>query len=119
MQIRDDTTLTWPDKLKCDPNNRLRDKNCRFHRDHGHKISECYDLKQQVEDLIKQRKLQRFFRGRENPPRDPKPNQRSKERLRALPGEIRVTVERSSMAGSSRKARKKYLRMVQIVQISG
>ena len=50
MQIRDDVALTWPDKLK---SKRLRNKYCRFHRDHGHETSECYNLKQQIEALIK------------------------------------------------------------------
>ena len=30
MQIKDNTTLTWPDKLKGDPSKRSRDKYCRF-----------------------------------------------------------------------------------------
>ena len=38
MQIKDDTTLTWPGKLKGDPNKRSRDKYCHFHRDHDHDI---------------------------------------------------------------------------------
>ena len=60
MQIKDDTPLTWPDKLKGDPNKRFRDKYYHFHRDHGHDTSECYDLKQQIETLIRQGKLQWF-----------------------------------------------------------
>ena len=47
MQIKDNTTLTWPSKLKGDPNKRSRDKY-------------CYDLKQQIKALIKQGKLQQF-----------------------------------------------------------
>ena len=31
IQIKDDTTLTWPSKLKGDPSKRSRDKYCRFH----------------------------------------------------------------------------------------
>ena len=57
MQIKDDTTLTWLGKLKGDPNKRSRDKYCRFHQDHGHDTSECYDLKQQIEALIRQGKI--------------------------------------------------------------
>ena len=60
IQIKNDTTLTWPDKLKGEPNKRSKDKYCRFHLDHGHDTSECYDLKQQIKALIRQGKLQRF-----------------------------------------------------------
>ena len=60
IQIKNDTTLTWPEKLKGDPNKRSKDKYCRFHLDHGHDTSECYDLKQQIKALIRQGKLQRF-----------------------------------------------------------
>ena len=45
MQIKDNTTLTWPGKLKGDPNRRSKDKYYCFHRDHGHNTYECYDLK--------------------------------------------------------------------------
>ena len=52
MQIRNDLTLTWPDKLKGDRNKRPRNKYYHFHWDHGHDTFECYDLKQQIEALI-------------------------------------------------------------------
>ncbi|XP_030925105.1 uncharacterized protein LOC115952173 [Quercus lobata] len=46
MQIKDEEALTFPGKLKSDPNKRSRDKYCRFHRDYGHDTADCYDLKQ-------------------------------------------------------------------------
>uniref|UniRef100_A0A2N9GXI9 Uncharacterized protein n=1 Tax=Fagus sylvatica TaxID=28930 RepID=A0A2N9GXI9_FAGSY len=61
MQIRNDPALKWPGKLLTDPDKRPRDKYCRFHRDHGHNTENCYDLKRQIEELIKQGKLQRFI----------------------------------------------------------
>ena len=60
MQIKDEGALTFPGKLKSDPSKRSRDKYYRFHRDHGHDTADCYDLKQQIEALIKQGKLQKF-----------------------------------------------------------
>ena len=122
MQIKDDMTLTWPDKLKGDPSKRSRNKYCHFHWDHGHNTFKCYDLKQQIEALIKQVKLQRFVRrekARENSLRDSEPNRQAEKWLRAPLGEIRVIVGGSTMTGSSRKARKTYLRMVQSVKITG
>ena len=46
MLIKDEEALTFPGKLKGDPSKRSRDKYCRFHRDHGHDIADCYNLKQ-------------------------------------------------------------------------
>ena len=60
MQIKDEEALTYPRKLKGDPNKRSKDKYCRFHWDHGHDMADFYDLKQQIETLIKQGQLQRF-----------------------------------------------------------
>ena len=45
MQITDKGALTFPGKLKGDPNKRSRDKYYRFHRDHSHNTIDCYDLK--------------------------------------------------------------------------
>ena len=58
IQKRNEPTLAWPDKLKGDPNKRPRNKYYHFHQDHGHDTSKCYDLKQQIEVLIEQGKLQ-------------------------------------------------------------
>ncbi|XP_023920431.1 uncharacterized protein LOC112031929 [Quercus suber] len=60
MQIKDYTALTWPGKLKGDLNKRSKDKYCRFLREHGHDTSDYYNLKQQIEPLIRQGKLHRF-----------------------------------------------------------
>ena len=53
MQIKDDPSLKWPEKMKGDPNKRNKNKYCRFHRDQGHDTDECFDLKQQIENLIR------------------------------------------------------------------
>ena len=62
MQIKDKEALTYLGKLKGDPNKHSKDKYCRFHRNHGHDTANCNDLKQQIEALIRQGKLQRFVR---------------------------------------------------------
>ena len=69
MQIKVEGALTFPDKLKADPNKRSRDKYCRFHRDHNHNTTDCYNLKQHIEALMRQGKLQRFVcKERTDPP---------------------------------------------------
>ena len=60
MQIKDEGTLTFPGKLKGDPNKRSKDKYYCFHRNHEHDTANYYDLKQQIETFIKQGKLQKF-----------------------------------------------------------
>ena len=45
MQIKDDPSLKWPEKMKGDPNKCNKNKYYHFHRDHRHDTDECYDLK--------------------------------------------------------------------------
>ena len=59
MQIKDDPSLKWPERMKGDLSKRNKSKYYRFHCDHGHDMDECYDLKQQIEALIKQGKLKK------------------------------------------------------------
>ena len=121
MQIKDNTTLTWPSKLKGDPSTSSRVKCCCFQCDHGHDISECYDLKQQIEALIRQGKLQRFVnkeRTDNNPPQE-KAGRRDGEYPRPPLRDIRMIIRGTTTSGSSRKARKTYLRTVQNVQLMG
>ena len=75
MQIKDEEALTYLGKLKGDPNKCSKDKYCRFHQDHGHDTADCYDLKQHIEVLIKQGKLQRFVRKErtDQPPQEQNP----------------------------------------------
>ena len=115
MQIKDEGTLTFPSKLQGDPSKRPRDKYCRFHRDHGHDTTNCYDLKQQIEALIRQGKLQRFInKERANPPQEQAPP-REDERPRPPIGDIRMIVRGITAVGSSKRAHKTYLRMVHTV----
>ena len=92
MQIKDEGALTFPSKLKGDPNKRSRDKYYHLHHDHGHDTSECYDLKQQIEALIRQRKLQRFIvkEGMEQP--QGQPTRRENERPKPHLGDIRMII---------------------------
>ena len=118
MQIKDEGALTFPSKLKGDPNKRPRDKYCRFHRDHGHDIANCYDLKQQIEALIRQGKLQRFVNKEKSVPPQKQALRRENERPRPPIGDIKMIVGGTTAVGSSKKAHKTYLRMVHTVQLT-
>ena len=65
MQIKNEGALTFPRKLKGDPNKRPRDRYCHFHRDHGHDTADCYDLKQQIEPLSGKGSYKSSLTGRE------------------------------------------------------
>ena len=90
MQIQNDPSLKWSKKMKGDPNKRNKNKYCRFHRDHGQDTDECYDLKQQIENLIRQGKLRHFI-GRDH--KDEKLKGKMEESSRPLLREIRGTEE--------------------------
>ena len=79
--------------MRGDLNKRNRNKYCRFHRDHGHDTDECFDLKQQIENLIRQGKLKNFL-GRDN--RDEKMKGKMEESSRPPLGEIKVIIGGSS-----------------------
>ena len=87
MKIKDDPSLKWPEKMKGDPNKRNRNKYCRFHRDHGHDMDKYFDLKQQIENLIRQGKLRNFL-GRDH--KDKKLKGKIEESSRLPLGEIKV-----------------------------
>nr|XP_023903890.1 uncharacterized protein LOC112015689 [Quercus suber] len=119
MQIKDEGALTFLGKLKGDPNKRSRGKYCRFHYDHDHNTANYYDLKQQIKALIRQGRLQKFVsKERADPPQEQAPRQEN-ERPRPLIGDIRMIVGGAMVTGSSKKAFKTYLKMVQNVQLSG
>uniref|UniRef100_A0A2N9IAR9 Uncharacterized protein n=1 Tax=Fagus sylvatica TaxID=28930 RepID=A0A2N9IAR9_FAGSY len=121
MQIKDDPALRWPGKLLTNPDRRAKDKYCRFHRDHGHNTDDCYDLKRQIEELIKQGKLQRFVERdqREGRPPQARPQRPPVEdRPRPPMGEIHMINGGMAAGGTSRSSRKAYARQIHNVLVT-
>ncbi|XP_030963635.1 uncharacterized protein LOC115984764 [Quercus lobata] len=58
----DEHYLKWPRPLHSSPNVRDKNKYCRFHKDHGHNTEDCKDLKEQIEELIRKGKLQKYVK---------------------------------------------------------
>ena len=108
MQIKDDPSLKWLEKMKGDPNKHNRNKYCHFHKNHGHDTDECFDLKQQIENLIRQGKLRNFL-GRDY--KDEKLKAKVEESSRPPLEEIRMIVGGGS-TGQSSRIRKTYLKVV-------
>ena len=113
MQIKDEGALTFLRKLNSDPTKWSRNKYCCFHRDHGHDTADCYDLKQQIEVLIREGKLQKFVSKErtDTHPQEQAP-QWENEHLRPPVGNIRMIVRGTAITRSSKKARNTYLRVV-------
>jgi hypothetical protein len=121
IQIKDDPALRWPGKLLTNPDRRAKDKYCRFHRDHGHNTEDCYDLKRQIEELIKQGKLQRFVERdqREGRPPQARPQRPLVEdRPRPPMGEIHMINGGMAAGGTSRSSRKAYARQIHNVLVT-
>uniref|UniRef100_A0A2N9FJX9 Uncharacterized protein n=1 Tax=Fagus sylvatica TaxID=28930 RepID=A0A2N9FJX9_FAGSY len=90
-----------------------------FHRDHGHLTEECVALKEQVETLIRQGKLQKYV----NRPTNTRPAKPPVHREQAEPnrpgpvGEIRTIVGGPASGGTSRASRKAYARQVHNIMV--
>ena len=62
-QIKDEHYLKWLRPLHLSPNDCDKNKYCRFHKDHGYNTEDCRDLKEQIEELIRKRKLQKYVKN--------------------------------------------------------
>ncbi|XP_059629570.1 uncharacterized protein LOC132272435 [Cornus florida] len=112
LQIQDDHSLKWPPKLKSDLTRRSRDKYCRFHRDHGHNTDDCFDLKNQIESLIRRGPLHKYAMDREKVATQPTPKNRENNPPGSPLGEIKVIMGGFVCGGESSSARKTHVRRV-------
>ena len=62
MQIKDQPSLHWPQPIYAPTKVRDKSKYCSFNQDHGHRMDKCRHLKDQIQTLIRQGKLQKFVR---------------------------------------------------------
>ncbi|XP_019260441.1 PREDICTED: uncharacterized protein LOC109238432 [Nicotiana attenuata] len=53
--------VRWPKEMRSDPSKRNLDFWCEFHNDHGHRITDCRLLQEEVEHLLKQGYLTDLF----------------------------------------------------------
>ncbi|GFZ02291.1 hypothetical protein Acr_15g0008990 [Actinidia rufa] len=66
-KIKHEEFVKWPGKIKTDPQKRNRNKYYEFHRDHGHNTEDCFQLKEQIADLIKRGYLRKYVAARPPP----------------------------------------------------
>ncbi|RRT42264.1 hypothetical protein B296_00053371 [Ensete ventricosum] len=62
LQIYDKGLLRIPNPIRAKIGGCDKRRYCHFHRDYDHNTEECNDLKNQIEDLIRQGHLYRFIR---------------------------------------------------------
>uniref|UniRef100_A0A2N9F3Z1 Uncharacterized protein n=1 Tax=Fagus sylvatica TaxID=28930 RepID=A0A2N9F3Z1_FAGSY len=112
--IQNDPSLRWPGKIRSDPNSRPKNLYCRFHRDHGHLTEDCIALKEQVETLIRQGKLQKYVNRPANtrPAKPPAQKEQTEHNRPGPVGEIRTIVGGPASGGTSRASRKAYARQL-------
>ncbi|GFS42455.1 hypothetical protein Acr_00g0079950 [Actinidia rufa] len=93
-------------KIKTDPQKRNRNKYCEFHRDHGHNTEDCFQLKEQIADLIKRGYLRKYIVTRP-PPNSP---ERRYGDNRPTTGDIQTIHGGFGSGGCSTSSRKKHAR---------
>ena len=59
-QIQNQNLLRRLPSINDPSGKRNRGKYCRYHRDHGHDTKECFELKEEIEGLIRRGQLRQF-----------------------------------------------------------
>ncbi|XP_057505527.1 uncharacterized protein LOC130788840 [Actinidia eriantha] len=105
-EIKHEEFIKWPEKIKTNPTKRNRNKYCEFHWDHGHNMEDCFQLKEQIADLIKKGFLRKYIVNRQ-PPNSP-------ERIfgdnRPTAGDIQVIHGDFGSGGCANSSRKRHVR---------
>ncbi|XP_024026717.1 uncharacterized protein LOC112093116 [Morus notabilis] len=101
--------------MKSDPSRRNQKKFCRFHGDVGHHTNDCADLKDEIERVIREGRLQEFraerrprndSHGGQNDGRRREKNQRPEDREPV--GVIRIVLGDPYIGGDSMRSQKDY-----------
>ena len=127
MQIKDEHYLKWSRPLHSSPNVRDKKKYYRFHKDHGHYTENCRDLKEQIKELIRKGKLQKYVKkGESSRFRDGNKNQHESsprdedhvfQPLQNVIGEIKTITGGLFIGGSFRSLKKACQRLVNSVHM--
>ena len=122
-EIRDEPSLKWPRPLHSSPSVRDKRKYYRFHKDHEHYIEDCWDLKEQIEELIQKGKLQKYVKRGDSNKYSKKDQHGGSQRDEDLPPprpqsaleEIKTIMGGPTTGGSFRSLSKSHQRQVNSV----
>ncbi|XP_030932592.1 uncharacterized protein LOC115958326 [Quercus lobata] len=121
MLIKDEHYLKWPRPLHSSPSIYDKNKYCRFHKDHRHHIEDCRDLKEQIEELIRKGKLQKYVKkgeyskfkdGNKSQHGSSSRDDRSSQPPQDVIGEIKTITGGPFSGGSFKSLKKAYQRQV-------
>ncbi|XP_010271735.1 PREDICTED: uncharacterized protein LOC104607732 [Nelumbo nucifera] len=102
------------EKMKTQSNKRNHDKYCEFHRDHGHDMENCFDLRNHIEDLIRHGYLGGFIKS-EKPAQEEQHTEDARPPPPAPPAAVIHVISGGIAArGESSLGRKKYARLCEI-----
>ncbi|KAL2232085.1 UNVERIFIED_CONTAM: Retrovirus-related Pol polyprotein from transposon [Sesamum indicum] len=120
MMVENEGLLQQPEKMRDTRTKRNSNKYCRFHKDRGHNTEDCYQLKDEIERLIRQGYFKHLI-DRRAEQRD-RSRSRSRERLQRdeagasgardnAPNKgVIHTISGGPTSGDSSRARKRYAR---------
>lgn len=116
LDIEKDTDVRWPKPLRTDPEKRDKSLFCRFHKDIGHDIDDCRQLKDEIEFLIRRGCLNRYTKDGGRDDEDRRSDQRDQDdrRRNTQPRGpvINMIFGGPTAAGTSSNSRKAYAREV-------
>ncbi|XP_043692955.1 uncharacterized protein LOC122643396 [Telopea speciosissima] len=64
MQIQDHDLIRWPRPMLVGPEKHNPNKFCLFHKHNGHDTKDCYQLKREIENLVRAGSLNKYIKGR-------------------------------------------------------
>ncbi|KAL2230454.1 UNVERIFIED_CONTAM: hypothetical protein Sindi_1639800 [Sesamum indicum] len=119
LMVEKKDILKWPKHTRVTPAKKYSSKYCRFHRERGHDTEECYQLKDEIERLVRQGYFKNQI-SKNYHQRDHRSRTRSRDRRpedMAIGGQrtrenepvkgVNHTIAGGSISGYSRRARKR------------
>ena len=126
-EVRNEQFLRWPTQMKSDPTTRDNTKYCEFHKDYGHRIDDCIQLKREIDYLIRRGYLRRFISPESQPQNQaqnqalaqqpPPPTRQTTTQHQQPLGEIHVISGGFAGGEESSSARKAHLRSIRSAEI--